>query len=225
MRPGVRVTTTLVTSAGCFQVNVTSSLTGAISTFCKRGTVESYLSAKDPGVLFPALSTQEPASVVLAVSGPEYVVEPVQEAMPDVASVPANATATGLVYQPPLVGGRAAERGDCRRRRVVFQWVGRSVADVAGFVATCAGDGSAARVRSAVRSGGARCDARGCVGAAERKRHRLVEPTVRIGRSAWRRAGDARGVSVDVELKMNGYVAALRPWRCSRRRVAVRSRT
>ena len=67
------------------------------------------MSANDPGVLLPALSTHEPASVVLAVSGPEYVVEPVQEAMPDVASVPANATATGLVYQPPLVGGRAAD--------------------------------------------------------------------------------------------------------------------
>ena len=60
-------------------------------------------------MLFPALSTQEPASVVVAVSGPEYVVEPVQEAIPDVASEPANATATGLAYQPVLVGGRAAE--------------------------------------------------------------------------------------------------------------------
>src|SRR5262245_9146974 len=55
----------------------------------------------------PAASLHEPETPAPPSSGPEYVAE-VHEAMPEVASVPAKATATGWLYHPFASGGRAA---------------------------------------------------------------------------------------------------------------------
>src|SRR5215208_257502 len=48
---------------------------------------------------FPALSLHVPDSDAAALSGPLYVMA-LQLSMPDVWSVPANVTPTGLLYQP-----------------------------------------------------------------------------------------------------------------------------
>jgi hypothetical protein len=73
------------------------------------GAVPSYWSANEPELLvFPAASVQVPLTDALLESGPEYVVD-VQTAIPDVASVPANDTATPWLYQPFASGERAAE--------------------------------------------------------------------------------------------------------------------
>src|SRR5262245_20292193 len=53
----------------------------------------------------PAASLHEPETPAPPSSGPEYVAE-VHEAIPDVASVPAKATATGWLYQPFASGAR-----------------------------------------------------------------------------------------------------------------------
>jgi hypothetical protein len=65
------------------------------------GGVASYLNWTAAGVLtLPALSRQVPLIVVLEVSGPVYVDGAEQEAIPEVASDPVNAIATGRLYQP-----------------------------------------------------------------------------------------------------------------------------
>src|SRR5207249_1972176 len=58
------------------------------------------------GSTLPALSAQEPLTAALPVSGPEYVFCAVQEAIPDVPSVPPKETVTGWSYQPFASGPR-----------------------------------------------------------------------------------------------------------------------
>src|SRR5438094_3592593 len=70
------------------------------------GAVESYWNEAVAGSTLPALSVQEPLTEVLPVSGPENVFCGVQEAIPDVPSVPPNDTVTGLSYQPFASGPR-----------------------------------------------------------------------------------------------------------------------
>jgi uncharacterized protein (DUF1501 family) len=71
------------------------------------GGVASYFNANEPAALFPAASTQLPATLAVALSGPEYVaLEHVST--PDVASLPPNETATGWLNQPFASGARAA---------------------------------------------------------------------------------------------------------------------
>src|SRR5262249_5242375 len=55
----------------------------------------------------PAASRHEPDTLAPPSSGPEYVAE-VHESIPEVASVPAKATATGWLYQPFASGARPA---------------------------------------------------------------------------------------------------------------------
>src|SRR5262249_22037375 len=71
------------------------------------GGVESYLRPRLAPAELPAASRHEPETVAPPSSGPEYVAE-VHESIPDVASVPANATATGWLYQPFAPGARPA---------------------------------------------------------------------------------------------------------------------
>src|SRR5215471_12993433 len=71
------------------------------------GGVESYLMPMLALAEFPAASLQEPETLAPPSSGPEYVAE-VHEAIPEVASVPAKATATGWLYQPFASGARPA---------------------------------------------------------------------------------------------------------------------
>src|SRR5437762_718194 len=70
------------------------------------GAVASYLRAKERVPVLPALSSQRPLTEALPVSGPENVFCGVQEAIPDVPSVPPNETVTGLLYQPLASGPR-----------------------------------------------------------------------------------------------------------------------
>jgi hypothetical protein len=72
------------------------------------GAVASYLSenAKAAEVL-PALSVQTPLGAALPESGPLYVVD-VQEAMPEVASLPLQVIPTAWLNQPLESGARAA---------------------------------------------------------------------------------------------------------------------
>ena len=60
-----------------------------------------------PPVLFPALSLQLPLTVVLAVSGPAYVVALHDEMPEPPLSDPWKTTWTGWLYQPLLSGGRS----------------------------------------------------------------------------------------------------------------------
>src|SRR6478609_685380 len=72
------------------------------------GGVVSYRRPNEAVALtFPALSRQLPVTVAEEESGPEY--DPVvQLAMPEVGSLPLNATLTGWLYQPPPSGARSA---------------------------------------------------------------------------------------------------------------------
>ena len=70
------------------------------------GGVASYLKVNDPPLAeLPALSTHDPLRLPLAVSGPLYVAE-LQEAMPDVASLPFTVMRERVVV--PAVGVRPA---------------------------------------------------------------------------------------------------------------------
>src|SRR3954451_20905158 len=72
------------------------------------GGVASYLSASEPGALtLPAASRHRPATLAFGSSGLEYVTES-HDAMPEVASAPANVMTTWWLYQPPTSGGRSA---------------------------------------------------------------------------------------------------------------------
>jgi hypothetical protein len=67
------------------------------------------LSGNDPLERLPAWSTQDPARDVPAVSGPAYVIGAVHESIPEVASDPANVTATEWLYHPPSSALRLAD--------------------------------------------------------------------------------------------------------------------
>src|SRR6478609_9252896 len=70
------------------------------------GAVASYWNESVFGAeTLPALSVQVPAAVAEPESGPEYV-RLVQEAIPDMASVPATVMSTGWLYQPFASGSR-----------------------------------------------------------------------------------------------------------------------
>src|SRR5579884_850904 len=72
------------------------------------GGVESYLSGNENGALtLPATSRQVPATLALPESGPAYLTTS-HDAIPDVASLPANVTVTGALYQPLPLGCRSA---------------------------------------------------------------------------------------------------------------------
>src|SRR3954470_5480558 len=71
------------------------------------GGVASYWRENDPDALLPAWSVQMPPSDAASSPGPGNVSE-VQPAMPEVASLPCQPTATGWLYQPFASGGRAA---------------------------------------------------------------------------------------------------------------------
>jgi hypothetical protein len=72
------------------------------------GAVASYLTAADAGSTLPALSRQEPLTEALLLSGPEYVSGEVQEASPEVASLPEKLTVSEWLYQPLESGLRPA---------------------------------------------------------------------------------------------------------------------
>src|SRR5260221_9935358 len=79
----------------------------ATSLIC--GGVESYLSASVADASLPAWSVQVPVIVAAVVSGPAKRTGAVHEPTPDVASVPANVTETGWLYQPLFVGALPGE--------------------------------------------------------------------------------------------------------------------
>jgi hypothetical protein len=64
------------------------------------GAVASYLRPSEVEPTFPALSVQVPGIDALAESGLEYVFVGEQEAIPEIASVPANETETAWLYHP-----------------------------------------------------------------------------------------------------------------------------
>src|SRR4051794_27960335 len=70
------------------------------------GADESYWNDAVAGSTLPALSVQEPLTAALLVSGAEYVFCGVQEAIPEVPSVPPNEIVTGLSYHPFASGPR-----------------------------------------------------------------------------------------------------------------------
>ena len=77
--------------------------------FITWGAVASYLNPKELTPLaLPARSVQEPTTEDAAASGPAYVGSE-QDAMPEVASVPAKPTVSGWLYQPLASGARPAE--------------------------------------------------------------------------------------------------------------------
>jgi hypothetical protein len=70
--------------------------------------VSSYLNPRLVAAeVLPALSVQVPLGLALAESGPVYVIE-VQDAIPDVASLPLQLIPTALLNQPLWSGERAA---------------------------------------------------------------------------------------------------------------------
>jgi hypothetical protein len=72
------------------------------------GGVASYLNPRLVAAeVLPALSVQVPLALALAESGPVYVIE-VQDAIPDVASLPLQLIPTALLNQPLWSGERAA---------------------------------------------------------------------------------------------------------------------
>jgi hypothetical protein len=71
------------------------------------GGVESYLSGKEVEAELPAWSVQVTPGAALALSGPLYVVELGQLAIPEVASLPCQLTVTELLYQPFAFGLRS----------------------------------------------------------------------------------------------------------------------
>jgi hypothetical protein len=72
------------------------------------GGVASKRNVADASVWFPATSEHWPEALAASESGPEYVVAPVHDAIPDVASLPAKVTPTGFAYQPFASGPRAS---------------------------------------------------------------------------------------------------------------------
>src|SRR5947207_10380813 len=90
--------------AWLYQPLASGPLPGLAETF---GGVESYLSPKVPPAELPAASRHEPDAEPEPSSGPEYVAE-LHESIPEVASVPAKATATGWLYHPLESGARPA---------------------------------------------------------------------------------------------------------------------
>jgi hypothetical protein len=73
------------------------------------GAVASYFSAAVTGALaLPATSMQVPDAERVSPSGPEK--PPLQDAIPDIASVPLRSSATGWLYQPSVSGPRRATR-------------------------------------------------------------------------------------------------------------------
>jgi hypothetical protein len=58
-----------------------------------------------PGAVNPAPFVHDPPTDALFESGPEYTEGAEQEEMPEIGSLPLNATLTGCVYQPFVVGG------------------------------------------------------------------------------------------------------------------------
>jgi len=71
------------------------------------GGVESYLSGTEIEAELPAWSVQVTPGVALALSGPLYVVELGQLAIPEVASLPCQLTVTELLYHPFAFGLRS----------------------------------------------------------------------------------------------------------------------
>jgi hypothetical protein len=71
------------------------------------GAVESYLSAKETEAALPAWSVQVALVAAPALSGPLYVTELGQLAIPEVLSLPFQLTVTGLLYHPFAFGARS----------------------------------------------------------------------------------------------------------------------
>src|SRR5215467_11565754 len=69
------------------------------------GAVASYLSAKEPVPVLPALSVHVPPTDAAPSSGLEYVAW-LQDPRPEVPSVPENETVSGWLYQPFESAGR-----------------------------------------------------------------------------------------------------------------------
>src|SRR5436305_4007525 len=90
--------------------------------FITWGAVASYLNPKELTPLaLPARSVQEPTTEDAAASGPAYVGSE-QDAMPEVAPVPAKPTASGWLYQPVAAGGRPARAPGHRGAVAAFAW-------------------------------------------------------------------------------------------------------
>src|SRR5262245_4247558 len=75
------------------------------STVVSGGTV-SYLTRNESDELLPALSVQLPVLFAPVVCGPLYESVPVQDAIPDVASVPGQEIENGALNQPAALGWR-----------------------------------------------------------------------------------------------------------------------
>jgi hypothetical protein len=96
-----------------FQVTVTGLLyqpfvfAGRSALGLSTGGVESYLSGTEVEAELPAWSVQVTPGAALALSGPLYVVELGQLAIPEVASLPCQLTVTELLYQPFAFGFRS----------------------------------------------------------------------------------------------------------------------
>ena len=71
------------------------------------GGVESYLSGTEVEAELPAWSVHVTPGAALALSGPLYVLELGQLAIPEVASLPCQLTVTELLYQPFAFGLRS----------------------------------------------------------------------------------------------------------------------
>jgi hypothetical protein len=96
-----------------FQVTVTGLLyqpfvfAGRSAVGLSTGGVESYLSGTEVEAELPAWSAQVTPRAALALSGPLYVVELGQLAIPEVTSLPCQLTVTELLYQPFAFGLRS----------------------------------------------------------------------------------------------------------------------
>ena len=73
--------------------------------FC--GAVASYLSENGAWPVLPALSVQEPVTLAVALSGPEYAFGAEHESRPDMASLPLKLTESAWLYQPLASAARA----------------------------------------------------------------------------------------------------------------------
>ena len=73
------------------------------------GGVESKRKPAEAGARLPALSVHSPATPADPESGPAYVAAAVHDAIPEVASLPANEIATGFAYHPFASGARPSD--------------------------------------------------------------------------------------------------------------------
>jgi len=106
--PGARSISISLVSGDAVHIKVAAPSSQSEPTFVIVGGVASYLNAGEaPPARLPALSVQEPLTVVLVVSGPWYITS-VHASIPEPPSLPRNVTRTGWLYQPLLSGARSS---------------------------------------------------------------------------------------------------------------------